>query len=108
MSTQIFKKQIPNETFIALLEDIGTKGEKHYVINNESYKRGIFTNSIPMFMESCKPFYHISKKKYLERKLTYNSFTTVLRQICNFNKFKYTSQIKYDKSSYDIIYYVYL
>ena len=59
-------------------------------------------------MDSCKPFYHISKQKYLERKLTYNNFTTILRQICNFNKINYTSQIKYDKSTYDIIYYIYL
>ena len=107
MSAQIFKKQIPNNNFIELLEDIGTKTEKYYIINNESYKRGLFTNSIPGFIESCKPFYHLSKQKYLERKLTYNSFTTVLRQICNYNKIKYTSQIKYDKSNYDIVYYIY-
>ena len=36
-------------------------------------------------------YYHNSKKKYLERKLTYNSFTTVLRQICNFNNITYTT-----------------
>jgi hypothetical protein len=107
MSAQIFKKQVPNETFIELLEDIGAKTEKYYIINNESYKRGLFTNSIPGFIASCKPFYHLSKQKYLERKLTYNSFTTVLRQICNYNKMKYTSQIKYDKSNYDIVYYIY-
>jgi hypothetical protein len=107
MSTQIFKKQVPNETLNALLEDIGTQCDKYYIINNESYKRGLFTNSIPLFIDSCKPFYHISKQKYLERKLTYNSFTTVLRQICNFNKVRYTSQIKYDKSKYDIVYYIY-
>jgi hypothetical protein len=108
MSTQIFKKHIPDEKFIALLQDIGKKAEKYYIINNESYKRGLFTNSIPNFIEECKPFYHISKQKYLERKLTYNSFTTILRQICNYKNLKYTSQIKYDKSKYDIIYYIYL
>ena len=54
------------------------------------------------------PYYHISKRKYLERKLTYNSFITVIRQICNFNKITYTSQLKYDKSTYDITYYIYL
>jgi len=107
MSTQIFKNKVPNETFINLLEQIGSKNDKYYMINNDSYKKGIFTNSIPIFMEECKPFYHISKQKYLERKLTYNSFITVLRQICNFNKVNYTSQIKYDKSKYDIIYYIY-
>ena len=63
--------------------------------------------SIQKFLLDCNKYYHISKKKYLEKKLTYNTFTTVLRQICNFNKITHTSQIKYDKSNYDIFYYIY-
>jgi hypothetical protein len=50
----------------------------------------------------------LSKRKYLEKKLSFNTFTTILRQICNFNKIKYISQIKYDKSSYGIEYYIYI
>jgi hypothetical protein len=49
----------------------------------------------------------LSKQKYLERKLAYNNFTTILRQICNFCAINYTSVIKYDKSTYNIIYYIY-
>ena len=107
MSTQIFKKNVPNELLFTLLDSICAKNEKHYVINNESFKRGIFQESISKFFIECNKYYHISKKKYLEKKLTYNSFTTVLRQICNFNNITYTSQIKYDKSNYDIIYNIY-
>jgi hypothetical protein len=107
MSSQIFKNKIPNEELIKLLEDIAVKTDKTYVINNVAYKKGIFNNTIPRFLEICKPYYHISKRIYLERKLNYNAFITILRQICNFNKITYTSQIKYDKSQYDIIYYIY-
>jgi hypothetical protein len=107
MSTQIFKKNVPNELLFTLLDSICAKNEKHYVLNNESFKRGMFQESISKFFDECNKYYHISKKKYLERKLTYNSFTTVLRQICNFNNITYTSQIKYDKSTYDIMYYIY-
>ena len=107
MSTQIFKKNVPNQLIFDLLESICIKNDKYYTFNVESYKKGIFKESIPKFMADCNEYYHISKKKYLERKLTYNSFTTVLRQICNFNKIIYTSQIKYDKSKYDIVYYIY-
>ena len=107
MSTQIFKKNIPNELFFTLLDTICTKNEKHYTFNMDSFKKGIFKESISKFIEDCKPYYHLSKRKYLERKITYNSFTTILRQICNLNKTTYTSQIKYDKSSYDIVYYIY-
>lgn len=107
MSNQTFKKQFPSELLFEVLDNICSKTDKYYVINNDSYKKGLFTNSIGEFFEKCKPYYHLSKQKYLERKVTYNTFTTVLRQICNFNKITYTSQIKYDKSNYNIIYYVY-
>lgn len=107
MSTQIFKKDIPNELLFNLLDVICMKNEKHYVLNNESFKKGIYNESIVNFIEECKSYYHNSKKKYLEKKLTYNSFITIVRQICNYNKLTYTSQIKYNKSSYDIVYIIY-
>jgi hypothetical protein len=107
MSTQIFKNNVPNESLFQLLDSICMKNEKHYTYNIEAFKRGIFKESIQKFIEECKPYYHLSKKKYLDKKITFNSFTTILRQICNFNKITYTSQIKYDKSSYSIIYYFY-
>ena len=107
MSKQIFKKNVPNENFFQLLDSICYKNEKHYVLTIESFKKGIFKEIIQNFFDFCKPYYHLSKRKYLEKKLTYNSFITVIRQICNFNKITYTSQIKYDKSTYFIVYYIY-
>jgi len=108
MSTQIFKKTIPNELVFGLLDSICMKNEKHYTFNIDAFKKGIFKETINQFILDCAPYYHISKRKYLERKLTYNSFATILRQICNFNKITYTSQIKYDKSTYCIVYYIYI
>jgi hypothetical protein len=107
MSSQIFKTHIPNELLIQLLDDIAIKTDKGYILNNNAYKKGLFNNKIIIFINDCKPYYYVSKLKYLDRKLTYNSFMTVIRQICNFNMITYTSQIKYDKSSYDIVYYLY-
>ena len=108
MSIQIFKNQIPKTLLFNLLDKICLKNERHYTLNSDSFKKGIYTEDIQHFLEECKPYYHISKRKYLERKLTYASFTTILRQICNFNKITYTSQIIYDKSRYDIYYYIYI
>ena len=108
MTSQIFKNPIPNELVIKLLDDIAIKTDKCYVINNNVYKKGVFNDTLNQFILECSPYYHLSKRKYLERKLTYNSFITIIRQICNFNKITYTSQIKYDKSNYDIVYYIYI
>jgi hypothetical protein len=107
MSTQIFKKDIPNEILFNLLDNICVKNDKHYILNNESFKKGLFNEIIQLFIENCRPYYHNSKKTYLDKKLTYNSFVTIVRQICNYNKIFYTSQIKYNKSTYDIIYIIY-
>lgn len=107
MSLQIFKKEVNTLSLLSLLEKICTKNNKYFILNRNAYKKGLFEDIIPLFIETeCKPCYHKSKIKYLEKKLTYNTFTTILRQICNFNKIAYTSEIKYDKSTYDIVYYI--
>lgn len=107
MSSQIFKTPIPKDMLFSLLESIAVKTDKYYIFDNNAFKKGIFHNLLQDFLEECKPYYHISKRKYLEKTLSYNSFVTVIRQICNFNNIEYISQIKYDKSNYDIIYHIY-
>lgn len=107
MTNQTFKKEIPKELLFELLKNICSKNDKYYILNHDAYKKGIFNEILSNFIEQCKPYYHLSKQKYLERKLTYNHFTTILRQICNFNSITYTSIIKYDKSTYNINYYIY-
>ena len=104
MPSQIFKNPVPNELLKLLFDENAIKTETGYIINNCVYKKGILNSSIPKFLEECRPYYHISKCDYIDRKLTYKSFNTIIRQICNFNKITYTTEIKYDKSVYDIIY----
>jgi len=107
MSTQIFKKKIPNEYLFELLDKICVKNKDYYLINIISFKKGTYNSYIKDFFDLCRDYYHISKRKYIDKTITYNSFTTVVRQICNFNKIIYKNEIKYDRSSYDINYYVY-
>lgn len=111
--SQIFKNQIPIEMLYELLDKICVKHNhttnSYYLYNINSFKKGMYNQSIPNFLVDISPFYHISKRvKYLERSQTNISFATILRQICNLHSIKYTSEIKYDKSSYDIEYYIYL
>jgi hypothetical protein len=106
MTSQIFKTEIPNKLLIDLLNEIAIKSEKCYVLNNNSFKKGVYNNRINQFIQDCKPYYYLSKHKYLDRKINYNSFITIIRQICKYNKISYTSQIKYDRSNYDIVYYI--
>ncbi len=108
MKSQIFKDNVPNSILVDFLQKTAFKTNSCFIINNDSFKKAMYTEHINKFFEDIKQYYHVSKRKYLETKLTYNSFITVIRQICKFNKITYTSQIKYDKSNYDIVYYIYI
>jgi hypothetical protein len=107
MISQIFKNKIPNTLFFELIDKLCIKNEKYYKFDSDAFKKGMYNEEIPKFFELCKPYYFLSKRKYLEKKVTYNSFSTILRQICNYNKIVYTSQIIYNKSDYTIVYYIY-
>jgi hypothetical protein len=108
MKSQIFKNNIPNEMLFDFLNKTCVKNNNHHSFDKSAYKKGLFNNEIPMFIDRCKPYYHLSKQHYLEKLITFNSLATILRQICNHNKITYTSKMKYDKSDYEIVYYIYL
>jgi len=107
MSIQIFKKKIPTEYLFDLLDKICVKNKDYYLINTISFKKGTYNTYIKDFFDQCREYYHISKRKYIDKPITYNSFVTIVRQICNFNKILYKNEIKYDRSSYDINYYIF-
>lgn len=106
--SQIFKYVIPINMMIELFDKISVKYDNYYVLNNGSYKKGIFNGDIQQFIKDCIPYYYVSKRKYLTCDLNYNHFITIIRQICKHLNIRYTSKIKYEKSSYDIIYNIYL
>ena len=113
MSHQIFKNDIPYSLFYNFLNEISSfknesDGEiKYYLIDNTSFKKSQFNNKLQPFLDDLEKYYHLSKKFYVQRKLNYTKFITILRQICKKNKIPFSSTIKYDKSSYNIIYYIY-
>jgi hypothetical protein len=106
MISQLFKTHIPNNILFKILEENAVKDDKCYIVNYNMFKKSMYNESMLKFIEECRPYYFFSKQKYLDRKLTYKSFLTILRQICNYWDIKYTFKIKYDKSVYDIEYYV--
>ena len=91
----MFKSSLDNFILMKLFQDTCIRSEidNSFIFNNESYKKGIFNQTIPQFVEKCKEHYLPSKHHYLERKITYNYFITILRQICKHNNIKYTSKI---------------
>jgi hypothetical protein len=107
MANQIFRKEVPNEILFGLLEKICFKNDKYYLIDMNAYRKMMFRGYNVDFCDSLKEYYNLSKLFYLERKMVYNSFTNIVRQICKLNNIMFTSQIKYNESKYNIDFYVY-
>ena len=107
MSNQIFKKDYPKENLFNFLDKICTKTDKYYLIDSIAFKKSEYSNNIVDFCNEVQPYYHKSKMFYVTRKLNYSHFTTIVRQLCKKNHILFTSKIKYDKSKYEILYYIY-
>ena len=107
MNSQIFKKQVPEKILWDLLSKICVEHNKYFLLSPVSFKQGEYHNILRDFCESLEEYYHISKKYYVSRKMSYGKFTTIIRQICNINQVSFTSKIVYNRSSYDILYYIY-
>lgn len=86
----------------------------YFILNYNVYKKCYFNNNntnntnnnIIKFVNSIKPYYKKQKLNYIERELNYNNFLTIIRHICKYKNIPYRSIIKYDKSKYEIIYYI--
>jgi hypothetical protein len=108
MSSQIFKKVYPKESLINFIDKFAYNNNNYYLINKSYYKRAIFLDIIKKFIDDIKDYYHVSKRKYVYNVDNYSKFMTIIRQLCKINNVNFVSKIIYTKSTYDIIYYIYI
>tara|TARA_Y100000816_G_scaffold53842_1_gene34684 strand:+ start:39 stop:365 length:327 start_codon:yes stop_codon:yes gene_type:complete len=107
MPNQLFKKDIPISILFELFDQICEKKENYYSVNQDAYKKMFFHNLQDNFCEQIKEYYHSSKLFYVTRKLSYNSFINIVRQICKYNNIGFTYYVKYCDYKYNIFYNVY-
>lgn len=107
MPSKIFKENVPDEELFIFLDKIALKTENYYQIDINSYKKMIYNKYNEKFIEILYEYYNSTKYSYLDRELTYNSFTNIIRQICKSKNIPYQSKIHYNKSKYGIIYLIY-
>ena len=106
MPSQLFKQTVPIDILFNLLSEVCETEHSYFKFNSDAYKRANMDNKTQQFLERLKPYYHVAKRKYVDRKQSYSNFITILRQLCNSQNVGYTSKICYNKSKYEIIYYI--
>jgi len=107
MLTQIFKKNVPLDVLNEVLEKVCLKTDKYYLVDLNAYRKLLYYKLDESLTQTLLEYYHASKQFYATRKMTYNSFTNIIRQICKSNNVMFTSQIKYNESKYNIDYFIY-
>ena len=107
MNSQLFKKKYPKENLFLLLDKYCEKYSNYYKLSKAAYKKAKMDDNIKPFFKELKEYYYPSKHFYLTRDDTYKNLITIIRQICKYHLIAYTSNIKYSKSKYEIIYYIY-
>ena len=108
MPNQIFKYIPEPNILIYFLDMVCLKENDTYIFDMNAYKKGIYIQGNIQLLDEIRPYYYVSKQlKYIDREMTYNNFTTILRQLCNIMDIKYNSTIKYDRSVYNIKYEIY-
>ena len=93
--------------FNNLLKDYSIETKRYYLFTYECFKKIKYNNYDVYFVKQLAPYYSKKHQFYLNRVQTYNTFTTILRQLCKKLHYKYVSYVKYDKSKYSIIYNIY-
>ena len=104
----VFKSPVDVHILYRLLDGISTKLDKYYVIDSNSFRLlQFYCDTLYVdFIRAITPHYHVSKRYYVTRPLTYNSFTTIVRHICNANSINITRKPTYTKSVYSVVYFV--
>ena len=107
-NNQLFKTPVENNFVFDLLDKICQKTDKFYVIDHNAFRKMLFHKYEEDFCSALLNHYYSSKHFYITRKLTYKSFTNIIRQICKHNNILFNSAIRYNDSRYTIVFYIYI
>lgn len=107
MATQVFRKLVPKPYLFGILDQVCFKTDTYYLVDYNSYRIFLHKNLRDDFVLELENYYHTSKCFYINRKMTYNSYINIIRQICKTNRIHFEPQIKYNKSRYCIEFVIY-
>ena len=108
MPGQIFRTDPPTTILEEFIREYGLQKGNYYTFSNASFKKARLEQKIEPFCAALEEFYFSSKKFYVTRKKTYKSFITIIRQLCKHRHIPFASTIKYSKSSYEMVYSIFI
>lgn len=106
MNKQLFKGTVPRDIIVKFINEYCVREGKWHMFSKSCFRKAVYHDHITELCCSISEYYHVSKRYYVLREINYTRFTTILRQLCKQHNILYTSRVVYDKSKYEIIYYI--
>lgn len=103
ITPSIFLDFIKQWCFVKIIDD-----HIMFVLTVEIFKQLKYHHTIEAWYDMLIEHYHISKRYYITRELTYKHFATVIRQLARSLGYRFESKIKYSQSKYTTSYHVYV
>ena len=107
MSSQIFKKAVPQHLFMDFIKKYADHKKNYYAFSKTAFKKAQLEKAIEPFCQSLSEYYYLSKRFYVTRPMNYRNIITIIRQLCKYYHIPFTSTIQYNKSKYEIMYSIY-
>lgn len=110
-SRYLYRDAITDAPLRKVLEQVAPRIEgaqcAWYRFDGSSFRKMVFMRLHEPFLEAIRPHYFPAKwRKYGDKEITYNSFTTLLRQICNATGRSFYTKHVYDHSVCNTVYFV--
>ncbi len=105
----LFRAAVNIQPLMEILEKVSVRidEDKWFQFDISAFRKMVFQNIHQPFLNVVKDYYYPAKwRKYGNKELTYNSFTTILRQLCNeVGRTFYTKHV-YDHSVCNTVYFI--
>jgi hypothetical protein len=97
----VFVQKVPLSLLVDLLEKICSRLEGrgiengvrlYYYVSEYEYRKMVFEHLHIHFLDTLQNYYSSFFHRYYERDFTYNSFKTILRQICKIHNIVYEKE----------------
>jgi hypothetical protein len=105
---QLFKFELPFSIVKTIINDICIKTDKYYLFTYLQYKKEEYNNNISQICDMLTNYYREAKLFYVKRVQTFNSFNTVLRQLCKLHNIPFSISVKYNQGRSYSQYKIYL
>ena len=102
----LFSYPFPLADLWDFLDSICPYHEDYYLLDSNGFRTMVFKNLHVAFLANLKEHYYPCQQFYFKQEFTFRSFTTLLRQLCNYYDIPYKITKQYNHSALVLRYFI--